>query len=231
MCCNWFLLVKKKSTNWKKYLVLNLLIIESLNVHRKCVHVYALALAVVESTWVTAGFMHKPNNCPKTAVFVCLKCLYTLMYISSFESVAGNPLYYEGQALCLWRELIRCADVSPILFSASSVNTICAFHFSRLFFPLLFFPLHFLWITLHPSFNPSLLLAVSSIHSLPIPMSWPSENLENSAKTARVGVPETKQHILYIHVSSTHGCDGHVYNVIRLCQTCQLCAVVHLKAI
>lgn len=40
----------------------------------------------------------------------------------------------EGQCLCLWRELIRCAGVCPVLFGAYSVNTICAFHFSRLCF-------------------------------------------------------------------------------------------------
>lgn len=30
---------------------------------------------------------------------------------------------------------------------------------------------------------------------------------------------------------SSHDCDGHVYNVIRVCQTCHRSAVVHLKAI
>lgn len=59
---------------------------------------------------------------------------------------------YEGQSLCLWRELIRCADVFPILFSTYSVNIICVFNFSRLLFHSTPFA--------SPAINPSLPSAV-----------------------------------------------------------------------
>lgn len=55
-------------------------------------------------------------------------CFFMSPHLHFSELAAG--IYY-GLSLCLWRELIRCADVCPILSGASSVNTICAFHFSR----------------------------------------------------------------------------------------------------
>lgn len=48
----------------------------------------------------------------------------------------------------------------------------------------------------------------------------PAQSLQRSAEATHTFV-----------LSSTHDCDGHVYNVIRLCQTCHRSAVVHLKAI
>lgn len=56
----------------------------------------------------------------------------TSLHLHIWQLAAG--ICFEGQSLCLWSELIRCADVCPILFGAFSVNTICAFHFSRLLF-------------------------------------------------------------------------------------------------
>lgn len=61
-----------------------------------------------------------------------VKCLHNALHLLVSELAAG--ISCEGRSLCLWKELIRCADVCPILFSAYSVNTVCAFHFSRLLF-------------------------------------------------------------------------------------------------
>lgn len=73
---------------------------------------------------------------PKNCFSLYLNCLCTLivtyLHLHAWQLAAG--VCCERQSLCLWRELIRCADVCPILFSAYSVNTICAFHFSRLLF-------------------------------------------------------------------------------------------------
>lgn len=81
------------------------------------------------------AFAPEPKNCP-LAVF---------LYVSGVHILDGTSLHLhvcrlaagiccEGQSLCLWRELIRCADVCSIFFLAYSVNTIRAFYFSRLLF-------------------------------------------------------------------------------------------------
>lgn len=113
---------------------------------------------------------------------------------------------FEGQSLCLCSDLIRCTDVCPALSPAATPST----PFARFIFharsrrpcpPTPACPPLPLYRSLHSCLEPA-------------------QNLQRSAEATHTFV-----------LSSTHDCDGHVYNVIRLCQTCHRSAVVHLKAI
>lgn len=106
----------------------------------------------------------------------------TSLHLHIWQLAAG--ICFEGQSLCLWSELIRCADVCPILFSAFSVNTICAFHFSRLVFhsaPSVWHP---------PPSNPVCLLLFPPVPPLPVSfsilLSGASANLEHFAARADI---------------------------------------------
>lgn len=157
-------------------------------------------------------------------------CVFEYLHSASshlhiWQLAAG--IRFEGRSLCLWSDLIRCADVCPILFSADSVNTICTFHFSRLLFhpspPSASKPCSSTPACLLPppphcsSFPPCLLL---------YPLVWSQCKSGAFCCSGWYFWSNT-----CIYVSSTHDCDRRVYNVIRLCQTCQRSPVVHLKAI
>lgn len=146
-------------------------------------------------------------HCPQSVCSLCSVYLNTSIahppHLHIWQPVVC--ICFEGQSLCLCSDLIRCTDVCPVLSGGDSVNTVCTFHFSR---PLT------AAVPADPSLPP--LPLYRSLRSC----LEPAQNLQRSAEATHTFV-----------LSSTHDCDGHVYNVIRLCQTCHRSAVVHLKAI
>ena len=159
MCCNCFWLeVKKINTS-----ILNA---------GKHFHSLAAAIAAFLNVWMFTWrlclqlrFVPEPIKTVLGVFFfmsrVFAYCYGTSQHLHVWQLAAG--ICCEGQSLCLWRELIRCADVCPILFSAYSVNTICAFHFSRLLFRST--PSASI-----PPVNPSPPLAVSTLCPRPPPL-------------------------------------------------------------
>lgn len=157
--------------------------------------------------------------------FLCLHILMVHLWICMSDNWLQESAVKDS-LFVFERELIRCADVFLILFGAYSVNTICAFHFSRLLFcstpsasPLPSPPSTLARLLLFPPPPPFPLV----LHPLVLAQ-WKS-----SAFCCK-GWYFWSQRNTYIYVSSTHDCEGHVYNAIGLCQTCQLFAVIHLKS-
>lgn len=129
-------------------------------------------------------FVAEPKSCPQRAVVYVSSVWPTQRYVSLFAYLTIDCRNLLWRTVSL--SLERCADICPILFSANSINTIYAFHFSRL---RLYSPPS----ALHPSLTTPahlLLLPPLAPHpfslSVSILLSWASSNLEQGLHFSKV---------------------------------------------